>query len=132
MFTIVLSRRIMVTNTGLSQPIRGLYGSQVTNERPGGWVSPELLSRSINGDQTADTLLLVTQYRHFTSITKTLHWVGEKYASSLKLLNNSLDERHESEGVTFVIHEAIMRLNTQQLIQASEKITFNSTANCKM
>ncbi len=70
MFTIVLSRRIMVTNTGPSQPIRSLHGEQVANERAGGRGSPELLSRSINGDQTADTLLLVTQYHHFTSGTK--------------------------------------------------------------
>ena len=65
---------------------------------------------------------------HFSH--KTFHWVGEKYASSLNLLNISLHERHER--VTFVIHEAIMRPNTRQLIQASEKITFNSPANCKM
>lgn len=89
MFTIVLSRRIMVTNTGPSQPIRGRHGSQVTNQRPGGRVSPELLSRSINGDQTADTLLLVTQYHHFSSVTKFFTGVGEKYASSLNLLNFS-------------------------------------------
>ena len=31
-----------------------------------GWGSRLLLSRSINGDQTGDTLLLVTQYHHFT------------------------------------------------------------------
>ena len=37
------------------------------------------------------------------------------------LLNTFLHERG-----TLVTHETIMRLNTQQLIQASEKITFNS------
>ena len=67
-------------------------------------------------------------FRHKTLLTFLTQ--SKKYTFSLDLLNTSLHERYERG--TFVIHETIMRLKTQQLIQASDKITFNSPPNCKM